>query len=441
MIRTREENSASGTIPDIVRADEFSDRPWAYRDHLANSFSKARTLHEGVSCGGKGGDDIAKLIKKFGVDARDSLGRTPAMVCGHFFYVDLLLAHGADPLAKDLAGNTLLMYYWPNLSERLLGLGVDINAKNIFGHSLFYFAVSNGWDVIPLLEAGATWETIPNHLVDRFFIDNVRHGRIPVLSRLIRDKTPSQKTFNMSRIWAAIHSSEVFEWLGGLCSRYQKTTVRHLWPEQIEDLKETLSFRGCDCLPRMLTCLDTDDDIRKIVAQTNSPAESFLKGDMPSEQLELLLRLGADPNLGVNWKDNTDITPPLYDAVAASSVINVQTLLDYGANASTGTTYMDTDCTCLGLAVARCNETILRMLIRAGADLNMSLRGNRTPLITAMMGNNEKFVRILLAAGADPSISYEKGRSITDYFNILHRKPVTKKIRKLILAALDKQNR
>ncbi len=421
--------------------EDFEDCPWRYREWLASNTSLPRTIHEHVACGGYSCDELCRWIRKNPqrIDCRDSFGRTPSMLCGHTAYLDILLEKGADPFVVDKVGNNLLMYHWPHGDkERLLDLGLDVNQKNYRGRSLFSFAVANNWDVSELLTHGASWEWVSEEDVDDFFKNNIVRGDKLTLSRLTRDSLPSQKVFNASRIWTAIHAPEMFIWLERFNNRYAKTTVRKLWDAQKHDILEMLHRHGCDVLGNILSCVDSDQDLREIIALTNTPKKTLLKGDMPSDQLELLLELGADPNLGVDWKMNTDIQPPLFDAVHANNVINTRLLLDHGADPSTGTSYMDIDRTCLECAIASNNLVIFKMLLEAGADPNLSLRGNRTPLVTAIRYNRLAMVKSLLAAGADPDLTYEEGRKPSDYFDILHWEPTMPEIRKLILDAESK---
>ena len=423
------------------RRNEFADRPWLYRQWLAANTRKPRTIHELLACGGISRVELCQWMEDHpqDIDRRDSFGRTPSMLCGHSAYLDLLLEKGADPLALDHAGNNLLMYHWPHGNKgSLLDLGVDINSKNYNGCSLFSFAVKNDWDVSELLACGAHWEDIPETDVDAFFKNNIIREDKFVLSRLTRDSLPTQKVFTASRIWTAIHSQDMFIWLGRFLNRYAKTTVRKLWDAQKNDILETFRLHGCDGLYNILSCVDSDRDLREIIASTNNPKSTLLKGDMPSDQLELLLELGADPNLGVVWKMDTDIQPPLFDAVHTCNAVNTRILLDHGADPSTGTSYMDTDMTCLVSSIASNSMVIFKMLLEAGADPNLSLRGNRTPLVTAIQCNRLEMVKALLAAGADPDLTYEKDRKPSDYFDILHRDPVIPEIRELILAAETK---
>lgn len=126
-----------------------------------------------------------------------------------------------------------------------------------------------------------------------------------------------------------------------------------------------------------------------------------MSGVTDNDILEFLLNAGADPNLGIEWKDDTDSIPLLYTAVSSSDSRAVKSLLAHGANPTVGTSYMDADDTCTACAIRNNDLDILQMLIDAGTNLNFAIRCNRTPVLTSIRENNLFALKMLIDAGAE----------------------------------------
>lgn len=66
-------------------------------------------------------------------------------------YIDILLAHGADPLQPDSGGNTALHFFSQEPSvymsriEQFQDLGVDINSRNKLGDTPVFKYIAHGW--------------------------------------------------------------------------------------------------------------------------------------------------------------------------------------------------------------------------------------------------------------------------------------------------------
>lgn len=120
----------------------------------------------------------------------------------------------------------------------------------------------------------------------------------------------------------------------------------------------------------------------------------------------VLVQQGAD----MEYVDDSGCTPLMQAASGAAPM--VQALLEAGAKVdrtnqkyyqygSSGMQNYAYGYTALMYAAARGQTFILRMLLRAGADPNVTAAFGKTPLMIAVDGNHINAVRLLLDAGAD----------------------------------------
>lgn len=160
-------------------------------------------------------------------------------------------------------------------------------------------------------------------------------------------------------------------------------------------------------------CLKSRASIRACIRRD----KTILAGVSNLTILKFLLRAGADPNLGRDWKENTDSSTPLFDAVCRRDRKAIELLLAHGADPNTGTTYQDEDVTCIGRAIKDNELEILRLLVKAGADPDFALRCTGTPVITAIRNDNLAALKMLVRSGADPCLADPFGRVPLDYLN------------------------
>jgi ankyrin repeat protein len=137
--------------------------------------------------------------------------------------------------------------------------------------------------------------------------------------------------------------------------------------------------------------------------------------------IDFLLRSGANVN--------PDVTPrvedvgglggstPLYSAIRKEDISVIKKLLKRGADINRASAHGWTP---LKSAAQQGNFEIVKLLLEAGADPNIADNTNYTPLMNAVSGQHENIVKILLKFKADPNVQsgenpqdddWEPGRS------------------------------
>ena len=71
------------------------------------------------------------------------------------------------------------------------------------------------------------------------------------------------------------------------------------------------------------------------------------------------------------------------------------------------------------------NLDMVNALIEAGANLDIKSKDGQTALVVAVGAGDEKIVEVLLRAGADPDISDSMGVSARKYANLFHKSGIT----------------
>jgi len=396
-------------VSEINLAKDYTKHLWDIGEPFLQTFNKRSQtlpLHIQIVCDIDGWENILKS-KPYLANAHDDHGRVPLMVYYHSFIYEKLLKYGADPNAKDLNGNTVLMYHRdnPDLVEELVRAGADINATNNAGDTLVTMALKEGLPIYPFVKLGATLPSIARSKIDsRFFLGCLQREPVDVLSKLFSDALPSENTFLHAKIWSGCIDQKLFEWIKSLGKHYSRQRKAKFSVDEEELFTKELNSRihGEDTklfdelIANMDECLINRDSIHACIRKD--------KGIVCSVQnpaiLEFLLKAGADPNLGKKWKDNTDEQTPLYRAVSDRDLKAVKLLLHYGADPNTGTSYMDMDDTCVTCAIRNNDLNILRLLMDAGADANFALRDTLTPVIVAMKCDNLPALKMLIEGGA-----------------------------------------
>lgn len=390
-----------------ITAEEYTECLQEIGEQFLRYFHKRRNslpLHIQIVCGMLSLQDLKKMLaaKPYLVNVRDDFGRTPIMVYWHSILYRFLLEHGANPNQCDNDGNTVLMYHRQNVEmiELLLSYGADINAKNNEGVSLLAMAQLEGLPIQPLLDAGAIWQPVTRDKKNEVFLNCLPNESLEILSRIISDNVISEETYHFARVWSGCHCQQKFEWLGQLENRFTYPKEEDFTEEEAKIFEREFQLRKCDVesegfkvlLNNMKECLWEPSALNKYLVR--DPA--VLLGVSNVEILEILLKAGADPNLGVEWKNNTDAGSILYSAVVSRNSKAVRLLLDAGANPTSGTSYKDCDDTNVACAIRNNDLDILKMLIDAKADLDFAIRCNRTPIITAIKRNNLPALKMLM---------------------------------------------
>lgn len=415
----REDIDVSG----IDLAEDYTEHLKEIGRAFLRSFSKRQSalpIHIQIVCGISDYESILKK-KPYLSSVRDDFGRVPLMVFYHSFIYATLLQCGADPNARDINGNTVLMYHrrHPEIVEELVNAGADINATNNAGVSLVMMALEEGLPVYPFVRLGASLPSIPRDRTDRVFLDRLPKEPVEVLSGLFSGSLPSEDAYLHAKIWSGCLDREKYEWLKTLEKRYSGKRKTHFSTNEEELFEKELKSRICgkesalfeELIENMDECLKSRASIRACIRRD----KTILAGVSNLTVLKFLLRAGADPNLGRDWKENTDSSTPLFDAVCRRDRKAVELLLAHGADPNTGTTYQDEDVTCIGRAIKDNELEILRLLVKAGADPDFALRCTGTPVITAIRNDNLAALKMLVRGGADPCLADPFGRVPLDY--------------------------
>ena len=410
-------------VSEINLAEDYTNHLWDIGKPFLQSFGKrseALPVHVQIVCGITSVWDLLKK-KPYLAGVHDDFGRVPLMVKWHDIAYKKLLRCGADPNAKDNNGNSVLIYHRnnPDIVEELVEAGANINATNNVGESLISIAMKDGLPIYPFVKLGATLPTIPRDKIDYFFLSCLTKEPVEILSKMFATCLPSEAVYLHSKIWAACFDKKKFKWIKTLEKHYSKHVKSKLSRDEetffLDVLKRLIHGETSDLFDELLANLDECLTRRTSLYSGIRNDKSILDGVRNLSILEFLLKAGADPNLGKVWKDNTDEQTPLYRAVSDRDIKAVELLLHYGADPNTGTTYMDTDETCIARAIRDNELGILRLFINAKADLNFTIRCNRTPIITAICTNNLPALKMLIKGGADPCLADQFGQVPEDY--------------------------
>lgn len=391
-------------VSKINLAEDYTNHLWDIGKPFLQTFSKRSQtlpLHVQIVCGIDGWETILKS-KPYLANAHDDHGRVPLMVYYHSFIYEKLLKYGADPNTKDINGNSVLIYHRNDMSiiETLVKAGADINATNNAGESLILLAMEEGLPIYPLVRLGAALPAIPRDKKNLIFL-NCLHGEpVEILSKAFDDFPPSEDTYLSAKIWAACFDNEKFEWLKTLENYYSNHTKSRLSKEEEKYFLDALKNRICE---------ETSDRFEKLIADMNDcltrrtsilscirNEKNILDGVRNYTILEFLLKAGADPNLGNDWKDNINEETPLYRAVSNRNRKAVKLLLRYGADPNTG---LGLD-TCVSCAIRNNDLDILSLLKDANANLNYAPREMEVPVVTAIKCNNLPALKMLVEWGA-----------------------------------------
>jgi ankyrin repeat protein/beta-lactamase regulating signal transducer with metallopeptidase domain len=153
---------------------------------------------------------------------------------------------------------------------------------------------------------------------------------------------------------------------------------------------------------------DDESDERRLGRGLSPLLRAAHQGDL--DEIQRLLDAGADPNftetLEGRWRDVQ--RSALGGAARGGHLEVARLLLDRGARVDLTPRG---DASPLMIAAGHGHEGLVRLLLARGADPNRVVEGDGTPLIAAVRGGEVEIVRLLLAEGAEPDVYVEGDES------------------------------
>jgi ankyrin repeat protein len=378
--------------------------------------------------------DVARLLLTAGADinAVGSQDMTPLMAAAAFGrnpeVVHVLLQAGADLRAVDDSGRTALMWAAnlnpnPQIVRALLAAGADVHARDGRGNTVLVIAVAlNNADVVKvLLEAGAQPDVA------------AQGGMTPLM------RATSENCANVVKLLlnAGADASRampngvtalsfvLFQGPAGLQQQlvleHGKLTQRHCSQGTATEKVKLLLEAGADPNAR---------------AFANLPLITWAAGWRMAEAVTLLAGAGADPNA----RDVGGATP-LFWAIASESFLfyttrfggrgdelaTVHALLAAGADVNAVAVSPEPEVrlhhvaappssTPLMLAARTGQLEVVRLLVQAGAKLDLQNDQGKTALILSMeKGGSPELTKLLVRSGADINIRDDDGKTALDY--------------------------
>ncbi|KAJ5834732.1 ATPase inhibitor IATP mitochondria [Penicillium robsamsonii] len=371
--------------------------------HWAATKGQLRTAQESLQQGAE-------------IESKDrETGRSPLIQsarCGHADIVALLLAHGANPHAKDGRGfqdaiTCAVIRNRAAVASILLDSGVDVNSTGS-GGSLLHLAAQKNVHTCEavarvLIEKGVKLESM-NSAKQTPLQLACQSGSVEVARCLIENGADLD-----------IRNREGMSLLHLSC--FNGVETAELLLEKGADL-EAKDEKGE--IPLHVACwngrvdraaflLDRGANIEARSSKGNTPllrgvlweTTAFKTLDSPSITA-LLLERGANPRQG----NDCNITP-LHVATSKESLGLCKILLQYGADPEAKTIQGMTP---LHKLAQNGSLDSARHLLQKGADVQPRDREGNTPLHMAAQRNDVEFVKLLLGSGADRLVKNHKGQ-------------------------------
>lgn len=360
-----------------------------------------------------------------------------------------LLAKGVDVNARDLIGQTALMYASRLGLRKILNLlyehGADINLKDRYDGTALFAALLSGYEYLRgwFLERGAKhslftaiytgdWEAFQETLLTvkdinrqypyrgTYLHDAVRLGRVEMVKGLLSTggidvNLKSIDGLSALSIAAFEGQQEMLDLLYehgadiNIRDRDGETALLTAFSQGHRHLLDWFLERGVK--HSLATAIYAGDweafqrilpTVRDINARIDllTPLQ-YAAQEGQEKMVEVLLSLGAEKESMGGW-----FFSPLTLAVQGEHLATVQTLLAHGADPNS-CGQLGTALTC---AAIRGNAQIVRLLLESGADPNLPGEADWTAVEEASLEGYTEVVKELMCFGANPYLQDDDGQ-------------------------------
>ena len=365
----------------------------------------------------KGNNDAINVLFNAGADPNiiDANGAT----CIHYAVVEgcskdvleIIVNHGADVNATDKNHVTALMLACvkgnKDVINVLLNAGADPNIADGKGATCIYHAVGEGCSKDVL-------ETIVNHGAD--VNAKNKFNRTALLIACVKGNKDA-----INILLNAGADPNVTDYMGAAC-------IHHVVGEGCSnDVLETVVNHGTDidainktnATALMLACEKGKKDAIDVLlnaganpnfadADGDTCLHYIARNDCCTEVVQAVISHGAD----VNVMNENNVTA-LMIACGRGNMHVINVLLNAGANPRISDA---DDHTWLHEAVrGGYSQVVLETMINHGADVNATIKNNRTALMIVTVHGNRKAIYVLLSAGADPNSADADGDTCLHY--------------------------
>ena len=161
----------------------------------------------------------------------------------------------------------------------------------------------------------------------------------------------------------------------------------------------------------------------------SSIEEKLWDGCLKNKLKKVKSILDGTQKFNINWQDKRDETTPLFVASWSGYVPIVKLLLDAGADVNIPDDY---DTTPLIVASEEGHEEIVKLLLDNNADIDHMSRMHKTALMEASCGGFTRIVKLLLDRGADYTKKNKNNKTALDFAILYQKKDVINLFKKEI---------